>query len=235
MNVSDLFTTLSLGELSNLCMGEDGAGNIPEKYLPRVIGHANSGLVKIYTRFILSVKSLYIDQQEGRTTYPLLAKYALVAGAGIDLGWEKPFINDLGETFEDDVIKVLNVWDGFGRHLPLNDEGDKDSIFTPKPKVLRVPRAVPGVSLSVEYQAKHVPLTLDKLEQELDLPEILEPALTAYIAWQIYAYMNTQEAQGIASGHQTTFESVCQETVITDAVNTSISTTNIKFHKRGWV
>jgi hypothetical protein len=139
-----------------------------------------------------------------------------------------------GHEFKDDVIKVMSIYDAFGREITLNDRNNKDSAFTPTPKVLRIPRAVPGVLLSVTYQAKHPPLTLDDLEVELELPEVLYSALTAFVGWRIYKAINTQEAQAISEGHHTTYENECMEAVRDDSVNTSISTTNIVFHQRGW-
>jgi hypothetical protein len=232
MTVDELFTNLSLHELSNLSMGDSGEGEISERHKPKVIFQTNNGLLDLYTRFILKEKGLLIEQREGKTTYPLSSQFA-------ESNWDghsdpRPFINDIGEPFTDDLLKVIGVTDGFGRDLPLNDRGNPDSLFTPTTKVLQVPRAVPGVVLSLTYQAKHPPLTLDEMETELELPEVLFSALTAFIAWKIYSGMNTQEAMAIAQGHHDTYENECASVTQDDTVNTSISTTSIVFRQRGW-
>jgi len=116
----------------------------------------------------------------------------------------------------------------------LNDEENRNSLFTPKANLLQVPRPVPGICLGVKYQAKHRPILLSKLDEELELPETLYGALTAFIAWKIYSNLNTQEAGAKAQEYEALFESICNEAVMTDVVSTSIATTNIKFHQRGW-
>lgn len=232
MTLADLFTNLSLGVLSNTALGQSGEGDLADKHKPKAVLHANAGLLALYSRFILKEKEVFIEQQEGRTTYHLDSKYALSKWDGTSE--PEPYIQDTGEPFQDDVIKVLGVSDSLHRTLPINDENRKDSIFT-KNKTLRVPRAVPRVYLAVRYQAKHPPLVVDNLEQELELPDVLQDALSEFIAWKIYANMNTQESTAKAQEHQVNYENICEGVVLNDTVNTSISSTNNNFERRGWV
>lgn len=243
MNVTDLFTNLSLGELSNTSIGMDGAGTISAAGQPRIIRHANDGLLRLFSRFILLEKDVLVEQQEAQTRYLLssasaLSKYTLPATRPTVPTFpsvRKPYILDSAACpFLDDVIKILEVYDSFGRKLVLNDEENRDSVFTPQPKLLQVPRPVPGAALGVKFQAKHPQLTVEDLEQDIDLPEVFDSALTAFIAWRVYSDMNTQEAGAKAQEHQLNFETICNEAVTNDLVNSSISTTNIKFDRRGW-
>jgi hypothetical protein len=108
MNVDQLFQNLSYGELSNLSMGVEGEGAIEEKHQPKIILHANEGLLRLYTRFLLLEKDVLIEQVEHITNYHLLKRFA-------ESNWnpeEEPYayIKDLGrEPFEEDVIKILSV------------------------------------------------------------------------------------------------------------------------------
>jgi hypothetical protein len=191
------------------------------------------GLLRLYSRFILKEKDVLIEQVEAVTYYHLKKCFSESAWDSTEQPY--PYIKDLfSEPFEEDVIKILEVYDSLGRKLVINDEEDRNSVFTPQPTVLQVPRPVPGVCLSLKCQTKHPPLSIERLEQELELPESLYGALTAFIAWKIYANINTQEAQGVAQNHQANYERICAEVVEGDLVNSSISTTNIKFNRRGW-
>lgn len=233
MNVDQLFQNLSYGELSNLSMGVEGEGAIEEKHQPKIILHANEGLLRLYTRFLLLEKDVLIEQVEHITNYHLLKRFA-------ESNWnpeEEPYayIKDLGrEPFEEDVIKILSVFDSHGYRLPLNDNERADSLFTPQAKVLQVPHPEDGVSLSVLYQAKHPPLSIERLDQEVDLPEVLHGALTAFIASKIYGNMNTAEARATGQEHFLHYENICGDVIENDLVSTSISATNSRFHKRGW-
>lgn len=231
MNLGELFTNLSLGELSNLSLGTDGAGSIADVHKPKIIRHINAGLLRIYSRFILLEKILLVEQLEGKTTYPLRKEFAeseYVAGTS-----PYPYIKDLGEPFTDDVIKILGVYDTLGRKLSINDDDDAVSIFTPQGKVLQVPAPVPTALLSVNYQAKH-PTVVNDPDQDINLPDVLEDALTEFVAWKVYSNINTQEAQAISQGHEANYEKICMEAVTFDLVNTSLSSSGNKFYKRGW-
>jgi hypothetical protein len=87
----------------------------------------------------------------------------------------------------------------------------------------------------VYYQASHDPIGYEDYEACIDIPRTLERALRAYIAYQHYSGMNGQENILRAEKHLATYEAICMEVEANDLVNTSISTTNSKFRKGGWV
>ena len=47
--------------------------------------------------------------------------------------------------------------------------------------------------------------------------------------------MNTQESTAKSQEHLATYEAICAEAIDRDLVNTSISSTNTSFEKRGFV
>lgn len=234
MNVEQLFQNLSYGELSNLSMGVDGEGGIEERHQPKIILHANEGLLRLHSRFVLCEKDVLIEQVEHITNYHLLKRFA-------ESNWDPkqepyPYIKDLGrEPFEEDVIRILSVYDSQGFRLPLNDNERADSLFTPQAKVLQVPHPKDRVSLSVLYQAKHPLLSQDNPDQEVALPDVLHGALTAFIASRIYGNMNTAESVAKGQEHFLHYENICNDAVNNDLVSTSTSTTNSRFNKRGWI
>jgi hypothetical protein len=234
ITVTDLFKLLSYGEFSNLAIGSDGAGTITAAAQPRIVQHANEGLLRLYSKYILSEKDVIVELVEGITHYHLDSRYSETVYDPSEVSY--PYIKDLGrETFSNDVIRVLAVYDSLGCRLPLNDNELSSSVFTPQARVLQVPYFIPEISLSILYQAK--PPILSHLEPsgEVELPDALVGALTAHIAWKVYSAMNTAEATGKALEHKARYEEICGEAIAEDLVATSISTTNSRFGKRGWI
>lgn len=235
MNIEKLFSDLSYGELSNLALGVEGTGTILEEHQPKIIRYANDGLMRLHSQFLLSEKDVLIETVPHITNYHLVRRYAMTQWDERDVE-VSPYIRDLGrEPFEEDVIKILEVYDSYGRELPLNDIEDPCSLFTPQAKVLQVPHPKAGVALSVLYQARHKTLSHEDPEQEINLPDVLYPALTSFIAYKVYSHMNTADSTGKAQEHYGAFQEICSEAVTLDLVSTSISQSNARFQKRGWV
>lgn len=236
LTVQELFESLSYGELSNLHLGAEGGGTIDESKQPTVILYANEGLLKLHSRFCLIEKSLNLETVGHITNYHLVKRFA---ESNQDEKRERyPYIKDLlCEPFEEDVIRVLSVFDNHGNRIPLNDQGNPRSVFTPQPTVIQVPNPITGISLAVSYQAKHKKLVADGSEasQEILLPEILHVALTAYIAYNIYTTMSTAEATNKAQEHLAKYEATCQEAEDKDLLSTSNSQTNTRFEQNGFI
>lgn len=234
MNVAQLFTQLSYGELSNLAMAMNGAGTIQEQDQPKIINYANEGLIRLYSKFCLREKDILVEMVEHITNYHLNSRFAETK---YDPNVEPyPYIKDLpNEPFTDDVIKVLSVFDTLGNELPLNDAEQCDSVFTPQANVLQVPKPLEGVALSVHYQAKHPTLSEQRQEDEILLPDVLHGALTAFIAYKVYSHMNTEGATARGQEHYTMYTTLVQSVEETDTASTSVSSTNSRFQKRGWI
>lgn len=234
MTLNELFEDLAYGELSNLAMCEDLDGKIREEDQPKIIRHVNKGLLALYSRFLMLEKDVLIELVDGITNYHLNKRFA-------ESNWNEseityPYIKDLGgEPFDNDVIKVLKVFNQFGVELPLNDTECQWSIFTPQSHILQVPIIADYMSLSVLYQAKHPKLRLDKMEDNIILPEVLEPALTAYVAWKVFSNIGSGDAMAKAQEHLAYYESTCNDATENDLVNTSIISSNTRFEKRGWI
>lgn len=231
MKLQDLYRNLSYGVLSNLTLANEGNGTIRERDLGKVTLALNESLLRIYSRFNLREKTILIMMQEGVVTYHLTKKYALTAGEV-----PEPYIFDLDEDpFDEDVIKILAVYNSLGYQLPLNDNEGPWSLFTPQATVLQVPNPIEIMALSVMYQAKHPILYADKPDTPIMLPSVLEGALYSHVAYQIFDAIGTMESTARAQNHLMNYENICGELMATDSVQTSISTSNVRFEKRGWI
>lgn len=240
MKVSQLLARLSRGPLENLSMSNNGDGTIAVAKHPKLIGYTNEALLKLYSRFNLRESELVIELDETVTNYRLDSKYAVTKAV------ENPtlphYIKDsVSVPFTDDLIQVLRVFTTsitpLPLELPLNDDNHPKSLFTPKHNQLQVPDPVNGVPLYVMYQAMHAALAEEGegyLDQEIDLPPILEPAILSYVSYLVYSHMNGQEHGAKAAEHLGSYEMLCAEIVEKDLANTSLSSTNTKFDDRGF-
>jgi len=234
MQVSELFTRLSYGVFSNLSIGMDGNGSIQEDKKPKIIGYLNEALMKLHSRFVLKQSELVLIQDISLRLYRLTADNA-VSNPNPTPG-QVLFIQDTElEPFQDDLIKVMSVYDACGDLLALNDQEHPCSLFTPQPNVLQIPNPLPAAPLSIIYQARHKPIAVDDPTAQIDIPATLEVALISYIAYLTYSHMNGQEHAVKAAEHMAMFEANCVEAVGRDLVNGSLSQTNTRFEMRGWV
>lgn len=234
--LTELYEDLSFQELSNVAIGQDGSGVIREQDRPKIIGYTNEALLRLCARFVLIENDVLVQLFKHITNYYFLLKYAQSADAPEAEG--NPYILDLhGEPFKQDLIKVLKVQNNHGFHYPLNDEENRWSLYTPKFNMLQVPYPEDHLQLSVVYQAKHPNMLrdADPSAQYIFIPDVLYGALRAFIAYKVFSHMNTQESTAKAQEHMQIYEQICLEAQTMDLVNSSISTTNTVFHKRGFV
>jgi hypothetical protein len=144
-------------------------------------------------------------------------------------------LDNADEPFEDDLIKVMQVLDEHSCDIPLNDLEDVNSIYTPQPNLIQIPKPVAGKIYAVEYQAAHPLLGLDDACQEIDLPLVLHGALKAYIGYKVYSHMNGPENSAKAAEYMGLYEKICGDVIANDTVSQSTSKTTVKFDKRGFV
>jgi hypothetical protein len=232
MNVQELYQNLSYGALSNLAMSNSGSGDIVEARRPSVILAANEALLRLYSRFTLKEKDCVIRMVDGVTNYHLRKRFAIWTRPQVE---KTPYILDMPlEPFEEDVIKITSVFDSSGHSLPLNDDDQSFAVFTPQADILQVPRPILGGALSIVYQARHEKLDHTKLEQPIEVPDVLEGAFLSYTAFKIFSSMGTAEATAKAMEHNENYEAICTEVVDRELITVSISSLVRKFEKRGY-
>jgi hypothetical protein len=242
MKVSKLFRLLSYGELRNQPGGGNGSGLVDEDRIPELVTYLNEGLLRLYSRFALHEKVLTIRQVQGRTDYPLLRRFAQHGHAGTK-GAPCYFIRDTRcDPYLGDLIRVRAVYDATGERLPLNDEGKALSVFTPKLALLQVPNPQEGRLLSVTYQARHRPLCEEHedgiqpiLDQEIDVPAVLEKALQKMVAAEYFASMASEGSEAKSDKLLLGAEGICAEVEAKDLVAESWSTTHDKLRDKGFV
>lgn len=233
MTLYELLHNLSVGELSNLSSALDGAGAIKEESQPKVVNYINNGLLRLYSRYLLKEKDVIIELVEGVTFYHLDSRFAESKRDPNSVKYS--YIKDATDPFTDDVIKILSVHNAFGLTLPLNDPDNPHSLFTPQADILQVPAVKDGTSLNVTYQARHPVLSVERMNQKIELPAVLHEALTSYVAARMYGGILTPEAVNASVKYNTRFEEICLDAEKNDFINISISSSGTKFQKRGWI
>lgn len=234
MDLEELFTNLSYGVLSGMQIGGEGTGVIPVQHRPKLVSYTNKSLVGLYSRFMLLEKELILRQITGRDTYFFEKIYADQDGTvGIK------YIEDTVEApFEEDLIKILQIYDQDMNVMRVNDPGHEGSLFTPDHKSLLVPQAMTGNYLHILYQAKHPKLVVAPpvgTSQQILLPTVLQAALEHHIAYQVFSPSTGQEQTAKSMEHYQTYNALCLEVEAKDLATTSLVQTHSKLEDRGFV
>lgn len=243
MLLSELFTNLSYGELSNLSIGGEGSGTIPDAHKARLLGYVNQSLTSIYSRFMLRENEVVVAAYDHITLYPLKKKFAVQDETVLAEG-EVKFIEDTSfAPFEEDVVKVLGIYNEEGVEEALNDPLNEHSFYTPATGMdvtIQMPFPQEGNSYFVIYHATHPKLVIGEggaidLSQQILLPSVLESALQKRVAWHVFSPMNGAEHVSRAQEHLANFEMICFDAEQRDLVSTSRTQVNAKLHDRGWI
>lgn len=224
MKLSEIFTQLSYGELSQISLGSSEMGGIDEGNYPRLLAHINLGLLALYKRFPLKEGRTVLTLQPGVLTY--------------SLGTEN-------------VLKVERIYTEQGWELGLNDEADPYACFTPSAHLLRVPAEVAArrmdlpdhlktSTLEVVYRAGHPLLALDSLgyldpeQVEVELPySHLEPMLY-YVASRVNNPMGMSNEFHAGNSYYAKYEAACQQLELQN-LRVDQGAQNTRLDRNGWV
>lgn len=236
---SELIRRLALGELSNLKMASAGDGTILAADRPKVLLQINNALTELFTRFMLSQKELIINSQNTITQYYLRYEFAQS-----NLASTQPvqYIDDSPiQNWDGRIVKVLNVFDAFGRELYLNKAQEPLSVFTPRYDCLQITANHQTEDFYVIFQALHPAVnyttTGDPLIDTIieDLPPALEKPLELLIASKIYGNMNGEANLTKSAMLHQEFEARLIDAEFRDTLSTSENMSNSKLERSGFV
>lgn len=229
--LAQLCEQLAYDELSTLAIAGQYNGLLDEKREAQIVSLANSGLLDLYSTFVLKENEVIIQIAEARTFYPLHVAHSVVNGTD-----PSRFIQDSPDfPFIGDVLRVTGVVNEYGCQLPLNDPGAPGSVFTPSPTVVQVPCECGYDALGVIYQASHPKLTPQDMDAEIQLPPVLWPALRSWIAYRVFSAIGTEAAKMSAGEHFAAYQRVIDMVKEHDLVSNSQSISTHKFQNNGWV
>ncbi len=171
MKLSEVFTQLTHGEMSQLALGGQVFGETPDEKAAILISHTNLGLTALYKRFNLKEQQLEFELSTSGDVYQLQ---------------------------RDDLLKIEKVMTVEGTELPLNNSIEPYSCFTPQLNQVRVPLDIVNqvaslpdeyktTALRVVFRANHPKIPDDTFPEtyDLELPYSHLEALLYYIASRV--------------------------------------------------
>ena len=267
MKVTDYLDKLARGMLSNLSISENN--QISPKAIEGVVDVINEGLLELYGRFVLKENILTLLTVENISIYeidPCRAvsnvecnpekfkeygfndSYKLKEGNSLeDLSYNAVFtgkyiLDSEFAPFIGDYIKPISIIDEHQNPIPINDLSHPNSIFTPTPNTIQVPRPLVGKLLSIEYQASHPKLvapnfrnSCESNKAQIELPSVLFRLLDLYVGSRILGQMNTQENTSKSLEYLAEYKRACNDLIFNDTIGISRAYSGHKFNIRGWV
>lgn len=238
MNVEEFFTKLSYGELRNLSMGEEGIGVVGPEYQDQLITYTNSALTAIYSRIAHKRDYVRIQVKEG------VHRYLLVLSNAVSQDANGFILDSASDPFKENVIKVLAITQE-DNPATIKDESKELRILVHPAmggiKMLTyneiyIPNPMPDVTLSIEYQAQHDPLSLPTdLSEPIILAPMLHEALEMRVCAKVYSSMNGEANIGKAQVLQRRYEHLMLLTEQHDLLQESESSTTDKLHDKGFM
>jgi hypothetical protein len=234
MLLRELFQILSYGELSNLSISGEGSGEIIESQRDRVTSLVNTALTEISTRKSYKVSYVKLVTSADQATYILLpgADFLVEGNPG---------------DFNDTVLKIASVKriddvtteEVEGYELAVNEENgwspDRTVRVTGQ-KTLTFTTPIEGAEYLVKYIAAPAKLTMPHdLDEVVDIPEVLIPAVAYHVSAKVYAGMNgelmAQRARELMAAYNEELTVIEMEDLLADSDTLVFD----KLHDRGFV
>ena len=238
MKLSEVFSQLAYGELSQLSIGGGGAGVIDATNYDNLIAHVNLGLLALYKRFPLKEGTVSFTLDAAKTIYSL------------DTNGDVVFLEGEEGEFGDDIIKIEGVQTLAGVVLGLNQAADPYSCSTPNMTTLRVPASIAAQdaslpselktpSLTVVYRAKHPIIvkssaSFNPARVDIELPWThLEPLLL-FVASRIHNPVGMTNEFHAGNSYYAKYEKACAELELKN-IMIDQGNQNTHLERGGWV
>lgn len=241
MQVKDLFQDLSYGELSSHAVVNDTTGTITSTKIPKMLALTNAALLELHTKFDLRVESLLLQSYDNISTYYLRPEYAL---SNPTVG-RKYILDSNRNPFVGNIIKILGITNERGDPLPMNDAEQWASVFTPMFDTVELTHPGSCQIFEVCYTTTHNQLELIRdtevtdyeatLDQEIYLPPVLHEALRLLVAKKIFSGMSGQDSTSKTQELTATLQSMFMDIQTKNLLLDSVTSTNIKFTRRGFI
>jgi len=239
MNLYNVFTALTYGELKQLKLGNfvpENAESAPDpKSYAALMSDINLGLTELHKRLFLRSEELYVQQYEHIETYVLTWKYAATNSGSAEP--YKYILDTVAKPFADNVLKIEECYNEIGELIPLNDPTEDESIFTPSYNSIQVPNPVSANIVAVQYRANHPKLVyelgMDPEDVEIDIPESLLEALLYYVAMRNFSSLNSDDNHEGNNYRKKFEESILQYKMA--GLNIQPEMENSNFDGRGWI
>lgn len=242
MKLIDLFTDMTYGDLWNVFLGgfnptHPESEPDPVKYA-QLVAAVNAGLNQLYIEFFLRSEEHYIELNEAQTTYKLHSDYAQTNTASPIPIADRYIMDTATNPFQDNILKIEEVYDEDGVKLPLNDVTEDLSCYTPAYNVIQVPYPENDMTISVQFRATHPRIiytgvgTFDPSAVEIELPNSLKDSLVYYVASKLMRPMGGERTVESDNYFQLFKDSI--NVIKTEGLEVQGETLGSKFEDRGW-
>jgi len=171
MTASELIVLSRAGELRQLSPSIRDDDNT-------LIAFINLGLLELYKRFALKTEEALVTLVDGKTIYSLDGTDTDVSMGNGDYLY---LIAAYGESDSHDDYSMDDIT------LPINVEDDIFSINTISYNKVQIPLITQGSVISLIYVPKPTKVTLNNLDEELDISDTFIEALLNYMGYRGYA------------------------------------------------
>lgn len=241
MKISELFSQLSYGELSNLTIGGDGSGSVPKEHQPKLIHHTQQVLTNLYSRFAHRKAYIVLKQDALVHKYRIHPLFAVTDTTPNNTA-ARHIIDTEASPFTTPIIKILSIKkimeDGSLAEVDLliNDDTRIGAIKTLAYDEIFIREPVQDELLLVEVQLNHPVIALPvDLTAEIFLAPVLEEALVLKICARVYGGMNGQDNMIKSQSLNAAYESVLQMVQFEDLLQNTSTEDHARFVIGGWV
>lgn len=186
-----------------------------------IIKFINIGLIELFSKFNLSNPTEVITLVEGTDEYTLPTNFISTIS-----------ITTSGEYFRDNLGVITPIQEDVFE-VPVNVQGDFNSVFINSKGILTVPLQVTGQTYTLVYRASPVIVTNQSLNTELEiLPQYLEP-LMLYVTYLGFM-QNGGGTPTDTNLYLSRYKAAVQELINTGSYQSQYTLDN-KFYNRGFV
>lgn len=230
ITVKEFINTISASELYNLAWVDELSGELTSNRVNTILSFINEGLLALYDRFALKKDQIYLFPYTGKFVYKISSEHMMESSLKSD--YTHYLWKGVNETFTDNLIRIVNVFTSSGFELPLNDYSLRFHVSTPYYNVIQLSDYEKDWKFSITYAAS--PDKIKNLDDKIDIPSVLIPVLTSYVAYKAYNTINTPESSQITSKYLQLYTSQIDSLVFTDSVNQEKAEVPFKFIRGGW-
>lgn len=231
MTAEEFINNLCASELYNLSWVDNLTGKPKEGRLNTIITYINEGILKLYDKFSLKKDQVYLFPFPHKYVYKITSEHMMESSLEPD--YDHYLWKGVVEKFEDNLLRILNVHNSDGHELPMNDPDQEFSVFTPFYNILQLSDFEKDWKLSITYVAS--PPKIKTIDDKIDLPSVLYPVLSSYVAHKAYDTINTPESTQISTKYYQLYMNGINELIQSDTVNYSIAYDPAKFIRGGWI
>ena len=240
MKLQEILDQLRYGELAQLSIGGEPAGEFNDRNYPAIMTHINMGLTALHKRFPIRKRFLTLDTSDQLQDYVLSKDYAVANTKSRET--TRYILDSTARPFQEGLLKIESVTNEEGKEFRLNT-GSRWDLSTPSYNILHFPKNMPQefwtLTMEVEYRASHPAIVVglgyfDPERIEVELPHAYLEPLMFYIASRINNPIGLGQEFNAGNSYYMRYEAACAE-LEAKGLYVDDGNDNDRFRKGGWI